>query len=249
MSVRDDPPASGEEAPAPSPPAPARPDLPDERVGHFRAWVGVAIAVVSIMGAVVVWRASVVSAEASDLAQEGIQELILREQRQSGTETGVARDSRLFIQFQEHVLSWRVLLNQAERAQDGDPELAKRLRDEARRELAQAKGLRPLFQAFTRPFYGDLEGLVVFDPRQLVTALTDADLELTGLSPERTRAEEEAAHERALHLVGIAVLFAAALLFLTFAQVGRGARVIYAAAGGVVAITALALFVVVELLA
>lgn len=224
-------------------------DSPDEAVSHFRAWVGVGIALVSILGAVVVWRASLVSAEASSVGQEGIQQLILQEQRRSGIESGIARDSRLFVQFQEHVMNWRILLQQAEEVQREDPALARELREDARAEISLARGIGPLFQPFSRPFYGDATGFVAFDPRVLVAALADADLELTGLSPERTRVEAESAHDKALHLVGIAVLLAAALLFLTFAQVGRGVRGIFAAAGGVVAVAAAGLFAFVELLA
>ncbi|MFL5799922.1 MAG: hypothetical protein ACJ77A_18590 [Actinomycetota bacterium] len=210
---------------------------------HFRAWVAVLIAVVSILGAVVVWRASVDSSDASDLGQQGIQQLILQQQKRGDIEAGVARDFRLFADFQEHVLNWRSLLTQADQAQPTDAALAADLRQQARRELSAARAIRPLIQAFDQPDYGNANGTVTFDPARQAAALEDADLELTGLHPARAFAGEESTHRRSLHLVGVAVLFAAALLFLTLAQVARrGPRAIFAAAGIVVMIGAGVLF-------
>src|SRR5436190_18421116 len=97
------------DAARPAPPAAAAP-APTDR---FRSWVGVMIAVVSILGAVVVWRASVESSNASDLTQQGTQQLILQQQKQSAIEAGVARDFSLFSDFQEHVINWRNLSRQA----------------------------------------------------------------------------------------------------------------------------------------
>jgi hypothetical protein len=206
--------------------------------------VGVLIAAVSILGAVVVWRASVESSNASDLTQQGTQQLILQQQTRGSIEAGVARDFRLYTQFQEHVMNWRQMLAQAD--QSKDPSLAADLRSQARSELSQARHIRPLMQNFDRPSFGDESGVVPFDPAQQVQALADANLELTGLHPGVTFAAAAGAHSRALHLVGIAVLFAAALLFLTFAQVARkGARGIFAAAGAVVMVVATVLFALV----
>jgi hypothetical protein len=205
--------------------------------------VGVLIAVVSSLGAVVVWRASVESSNASDLTQQGTQALILQQQTRGGIESGVARDARLFIQFQEHVLNWRQLLVQADQQESRDAALAADLRSQARNELSQARNIRPLMSNFDRPSFGDERGIVKFDPAQLVKALSDANLELTGLRPNLSFADANDAHDRALHLVGIAVLFAASLLFLTFAQVARrGTRGIFAGAGLVAMVVASVLF-------
>jgi hypothetical protein len=153
----------------------------------------------------------------------------------------VARDFRLYAQFQEHVMNWRQMLAQADQATD--PSLAADLRTQARSELSQARHVRPLMQNFDRPSFGDESGVVPFDPAQQVQALADANLELTGLHPGVTFAAASDAHARALRLVGIAVLFAAALLFLTLAQVARkGARGVFAVAGVVVMVAATVLF-------
>jgi len=242
------PPAPGGEPASPAPaPTPARTASVDRpRTDRFRAVVGVLIAVVSSLGAIVIWRASVESSNASDLTQQGTQQLILQQQTRGGIEAGVARDSRLFIEFQEHVMNWRQLLAQAARQQSSDPALAADLRTQARSELSQARNIRPLMQNFDRPSFGDERGIVQFDPGQLVRALSDANLELTGLRPDLSFNDASSEHNRALHLVGIAVLFAASLLFLTFAQVARrGARGVFAVAGVLVMVAASALFVIV----
>jgi hypothetical protein len=210
-------------------------------------WVGVLIAVVSILGAVVVWRASVDSSDASDLGQQGIQQLILQQQKRGDIEAGVARDFRLFADYQEHVMNWRQLLAQADRAASSQPALAVALREQARRELFEARTIRPLIQPFDRPDFGDASGVVSFDPARQARALEDSDLELTGLRPDLSFEAERAGHRRALHLVGDAVLFAAALLFLTLAQVARrGARGIFAVAGVAVMLVATVLFAIIE---
>jgi hypothetical protein len=226
-----EPPPAGSAAP------PAK--VSRERTDRFRAGVGVLIALVSIFGAVVVWRASVESSNASDLTQQGTQQLILQQQTRGSIEAGVARDFRLFIDFQEHVMNWRQLLSQADRQASSDATLAADLRSQARSELSQARHIRPLMQNFDRPSFGDEQGVVAFDPGLLVKALADANLELTGLRPDLTFADADSAHHKSLHLVGLAVLFAAALLFLTFAQVARrGVRGTFAIAGIAVMVVA-----------
>jgi hypothetical protein len=208
--------------------------------------IGVLIAAASILGAVVVWRASVESSNASDLTQQGVQQLILQQQTQGSIEARVARDFQLFGQFQEHVLNWHLLLAQADRKASSEPSLASRLRSQARSELTQARHIRPFIRSFDRPTYGNRNGIIQFEPATQVQALVDANLELAGLHPGSTFVSAAAAHARALHLVGIAVLFAAALLFLTFAQVARrGARGIFAGAGVVVMSVATILFAIV----
>lgn len=235
--------------PAPDPDrAGRRPRRDSGTTDHFRVWVGVLIAVVSILGAVVVWRASIDSSDGSDLGQQGIQQLILQQQKWGDIEAGVARDFRLFADFQEHVLNWRSLLTQADQTESTDAALAADLRQQARRDLSAARAIRPLMQAFDQPDFGDETGIVSFDPGRLAAAREAADLELTGLRPGRAFADQETTHRRSLHLVGVAVLFAAALLFLTLAQVARrGPRGIFAAAGVVVMLTAGILFALIEL--
>ena len=233
---------------SPAPPKPAATAPPPVRTDRFRAWVGVLIAVVSILGAVVVWRASVESTNASDSTQRATQQLILQQQRLGSIESGVAQDFRLFLDFQEHVMNWRRLLAQADETQASDATLAATLRAQARRELSEARRIRPLIQNFDRPSFGDENGIVEFDPKVQSHALAEADLELTGLRPDLAFGDAKEAHDRALRLVAVGVLFAAALLFLTFAQVARrGARGVFAGAGIVVLLVATVLFAIVSL--
>jgi hypothetical protein len=227
-----------------------QPSVPSPPSDRFRAWVGVLIAVTSILGAVDVWRASVESSNASDRNQQATQQLILQQQKRGSIESGVARDFGLFTDFQEHVMNWRQLLAQADRKVADDPALAATLRSQARTELSAARHIRPLMQNFDRPDFGDAQGVVQFDPKRQADALANADLELTGLRPDLAFADADSSHDRALHLLGIGVLFAAALLFLTFAQVARrGARGIFAVAGLVALVVAGVLFAIVGLAA
>ncbi len=241
-----EPPESSEPPYAP-PPVPPSEDLTGEDdAGRFKTVVAVLIAVTSILGAVVAWRASVSSNAAGDLDEQGTQELVLEEQERASIEGLVANDQRLFARYQEHILAWRLLQKQAEAQRGKDQELADALAAEAQGELALARSLRGFFQGGT-PDFGDDEGVVAYD-RDFVLANLEANNQyLPVLDPQATfrRADEE--HDRTVRLVGVFTLVVVALFFLTIAQfAGAAIRGLFAVAGVAVGVAGLIAFALVE---
>ena len=234
------------ETAVPPPPPEAPGPAAAEPADRFRTVVAVLIAVTSILGAVVAWRASVSSSDAGDLDEQATQELVLQEQELASIEGLVANDQRLFARYQEHILAWRILLRQADETRQSDVGLADALKAQAAGELALARSLRRFFQGGT-PDFGDEEGKVVYDREFVMNNLRANNPELAELDPDATFALAEEEHDRTVRLVGVFTLVIVALFFLTIAQFAREAiRGLFAVAGVVVALAGLVLFALVE---
>jgi hypothetical protein len=219
-----------------------------ERPGRsFRTAVAVAIAIVSVFGAVAAWRASVVSILASDLNEEGLLTLVQKEQVRAQLESLVDEDLRLFAEYQEHIAASRLLRRDADRVRN--PELAEDLRAQAQGELALARALIPFFRGAT-PDLGGEEGDVAYDRAFVLANLQEFDPTFSELRPGRLFAQARTEHTRTVNLVLVVALFVAALFFLTIAQFARPSnRGIFAVAGGATAAVALTLFVLIGALA
>jgi hypothetical protein len=224
-------------------------DTPSDgaRPGHdrFKTLVAVGIVVVSVAGALVAWQAAVRANEASDLDQAGLQQLVQRQQREADLESLVVQDFRLFGPYQQHVLMWRILQRQADEVRTDDPDLAGELEGQARSELTLARTLAAQFPSTTPALPGsDLDGIVEFDAEFVIESFKAEDQELVGLRPEETFAQADRAHREAVQLVGVAVVLAAALFFLTLAELTRrGVRGVFATAGALVTLLGIVLAV------
>jgi hypothetical protein len=208
----------------------------------FRIRVAFLIAVVSMAGAFVTARASLLSVRASDLDQLSLQQLVQQQQLLADIEGEVAQDRRLFGRYQEHVLAWRLLEKDAAEARG---QLAEDLEAQARERLALARSMRPFFSF--RPDLGDDDGRVEYDPAFTRRHLVDTTVELGDLRPEDTFATAQGLHVQIVRLIGVAALLIAALVFLTLAQLIRPAvRRTFAASGVVVFVVGVILFAVVE---
>jgi hypothetical protein len=227
----------------PGPPAKDGAEAPDD-ASRFKTIVAVLIAVTSILGAIVAWRASESSTAARGVDEQAIQELVLQEQELASIEGLVANDQRLFARYQEHILAWRVLLTQSRATKNQD--LSDALRSQAFAELSLARSLRRFFQGSV-PDFGDEEGKVAYDREFVLANLKANDPELRALDPGATFQEAEAEHGRSMLLAAMFTLVVVALFFLTIAQFGRESiRMFFAVAGIVVAIGGLIGFVIVE---
>ncbi len=113
------------------------PDELKDRDFHNR--VGVLIAIMSILGALIAWRASVASNIAADLAQVSVQQNLTQQQLQAEIGGQVSQDLRLFPQYQEHVKNWKYLTRDAANLKTQDPATAQELEDEGKEELALAR--------------------------------------------------------------------------------------------------------------
>jgi hypothetical protein len=213
---------------------------------HSSIPLAVAIALVTVLGAVVAVFGSLTQQRASDLDQQGLREAARQEQIVSDLQAKVNQDVRNLGPYQEHLKAVKLLHDEADKIRSSDSDLADSLDAQAEGEAVLARNRQNFFQA-RLPDPGDAGKPVVYDAAAALQGLEETNDELNGLRPDATIAQADTLHTKAAYLAGLVTLFVAALLFFTLAQFARPSlRRIFTVAGAVVAVTALGLFVAVE---
>lgn len=216
-----------------------------EPVDRFRTWVAIGIALVSILGAVVAFSATLTEQDARRLDDQGIQDAARQQQIVTDLQATVNSDLRYLAPYQEHVKAAQILDDQATTLQATDPAGADRLRAQAQSERVLARTWQGFFQGAV-PVAGDAAAPLKYDPVAALQRLEANDADLQELRPDAVLAEADDSHTRSVHLVGLVTLFVAGLLFLTLAQFTRPAiRRIFAGAGGLAAVIGVVLWVLV----
>jgi hypothetical protein len=239
--------------PAP-PPQPARPSRVRTLLAHPQASAGllaILIGFASVMSAVLAWRASLASIDASRFESLAVQQQARIGQIERELESLVAQDLRFVNVYQEHALAARELNDQADELRATDPNAADQLDLLAQAELDLARAVLPFFLGATGATLGD-DGLVAYDTEYVLGNLRAGNTELRELRSQRTLDQAARADAKSLGLIGVAAIVVAALLFLTIAQVIRTrGRVGYAffVAGGVLVGLGTIGFIIVEALA
>lgn len=214
---------------------------PDELSPRFRTVVAITIAVVSVLGAIAAWRAAVVSITAADLNEDGMLELVQREQIRTQMESLVDEDVRLFAEYRIHVVAWDLLGKDARAQRRKNPEVADALEAQAQGELARARALIPFFRASAPVLSAD----ATYDRDFALSNLEALNSDFRELDPDASFARGEREYRRTVNLVLVVALFVSSLFFLTIAQFARRQiRGIFAGAGAGVAVLALGLFFV-----
>ena len=215
---------------------------PEDR---FRTLVAIAIAVVSILGAVVAFTGTLAGQTAAQLDQSGIEDTAQQQQIITDLNAEVEEDVRNLAPYQEDIKAATVLQSQAASLQSSDPSAAADLQSQAESYLVLARTRSSFFRGgFPSP--GATNKPVQYDPQAALNRLENNDEQLSELRPDATIAQADDKHAQSTNLVGLVTLFIGALLFLTLAQFARPAvRRFFALAGGVTAAIALALWVVV----
>lgn len=210
--------------------------------GRLRRWTALGIVVVSILAAVMAWRASVANEESDATRVEAEQNRLAQQQLIASEETAVLHDLQLYEPYAEHTNLARSLERDAGRAA---PAAARTLLVRAQDERNAAASQLPLFSG-TRP-ERRRDGTVTFDAAYARSQARLRDVELLDLRPPGELHERaEAKHRRGVRLTGLAALFVAAVVLLTFAELSREALArIFAASGAAVAVAGLVLFVLV----
>lgn len=220
------------------------------RWAHRLRWVpavpvlALGIAAVSVLSALVTWRASEWSNRADRAESLATQDLAFRHQIRAEIRAAVDEDIRIFGTYEEHY-NHAVRLEEDEwRMRERDPLLARRIVREAQRERASANGvLRYLGDS---PGYERGSGLVTFDAKAAVSRLEASSPDLANVRQSPNTALAETAQNKFTNLVGVALVFAASLFFLTLAQLtSRTASRAFAIAGTVVALLAWGIFIAV----
>ena len=219
----------------------------DDIVDRLGSLIAHLIVFVSIASAVVSWRASVFATTASDLDQAASQQLVQKQQLLAGKDGYVNEDLRLVAAFQEHLRSWKLLSQEADRMVRTDPGLATRLQSQASAELAMARSLSQFFVVLIPRLALDRGGLVPYDRGAALQQEIQQDPELPALDPLSTQHQAHRAHLQTVRLVGVAAILVLSLFFLTIAQVARRrVRRIFWPAGAAVMIAGLVMFLVAE---
>jgi hypothetical protein len=237
--------------PAP-PPRPSRPSRVRALLGHPQAsaaLLAILIGYASILSAVLAWRASLASIDASRHESLTVQQQARIGQIERELETLVAQDLRFVNVYQEHALAARELKSQADELRTSDPVAADELDLQSQAELDLARAVTPFFLGATGVTLGD-DGTVAYDTEYVLGNLRAGDNELRELRSQNTEELATKADARSLGFIGVAAIIVAALLFLTIAQVirtrGRVGHVFFAA-GAVLVVFGTIGFIVVEL--
>ena len=254
------------ERPAPSPdqrPLPSAAPVP--RYGRVRgrvasavrhpeaaaAALAILIGFASVLSAVIAWRASLASIDASRYESLAVQQQARQQQIERELAGLVAQDLRFVNTYQEHALAARELRSQADSLRASDPAAADilDLESQARQDLARA--MLPFFLGASGITLGE-DGTVVYDVDYVLRNLREGNNELRELRTQRTPELAQRADAKALSLVGVAAIIVAALFFLTITQVSRARgriRQLFFAAGGALVLFGTLGFLAVELFA
>lgn len=210
--------------------------------GLFRSIIAIAIALVSMAGAVAAWQATVVGDEAAARDGQGIQEQTQQVEREGVLQAQVDEDLRTLAQYRAHIKAWRLLETDAAAA--GDAALAGSLYAQAQGELALARTLQNLFRAYV-PDLGDANGNVPYDATGTRARLLRNDVQRNRFRLEASQdfRKAELGHSKAVWLVFVVAVFVGSLFFLTLGQLlGRRYRLIFFSAGCAFAIAAVVIW-------
>ena len=200
---------------------------PQSENPRFQTLIAVLIAMVTVTGAIVAWRAATIGSEADDAEREGLLSTIVRERVDATNRTWLYNDLRTFALYTEYqALADRLAQDAQDRREGGDDEEADRLEREAERYQALADNLRRfLFEGYiTSEGTYDADAFLA---RRWAEAAREADLE-----PQDDLARADTLRFRAQQLVGGTIFLAAALLLLTLAQISRsGLRYLFLTGG------------------
>lgn len=228
---------------APVPPPANASEPPPAQTPHDarRSQVGLALAIVvmSILAATMTWRASVADDSAGGATQLAEQNLLQQQQLTASDEAIVLHDVAVFGTYAEDEDLARLLQRDAARAPAGRAR-ALAVRAEQDLELGQREGA--LFEV-AEPSVA--HGMLTFDAAYARRAVRLRDAALLDLEPPRTLRAKAGQQEReGLRLTGLAVLFVAALVLFTFAQLtGASIASLFALSGTAVALIAIVLFI------
>jgi hypothetical protein len=215
------------------------------------ALLAVLIGFASVFSALIAWRASLASIDASRYESLAVQQQARGNQIDRELESRVAQDLRFVNVYQEHALAARELRAQADELRETGPATADILDLQAQSRLDLARAVIPFFQG-AHGISLDADGTVAYDTAYVLTNLRASNTELRELATQNTSSLAERADARALGLVGVAALVVAALFFLTIAQVS-GARTrlrqVFFVAGGVLVLVGVLGFLIVEIVA
>jgi hypothetical protein len=213
------------------------------------AVLAVLIGFASVFSAVIAWRASLASIDASRYESLAVQQQARREQIERELEATVQQDERFVTDFQAHALAARELQAQADAIRATDATAADVLDLQAQSESALARALKPFFMGAGGVALDD-NGTVPYDKAFVLRNLSEGNAELRELRTSNVTNLANAADAKSIDLIAVAAIVVAALFFLTVAQVSRTrvrVRQAFFVAGGILVGVGVLAFSIVEI--
>jgi hypothetical protein len=236
--------------PVPKPPRPSRVRVLVRHPERSAALLAVLIGFASVFSAVLAWRASLASIDASRYQSLAVQQQARREQIERELEATVQQDLRFVTDFQQHSLAARELQTQADSIRATDATAADALDLQAQSELALARAMKPFFTGAGGITLDD-NGTVPYDRAFVLRNLSESNPELRELRTSNVTALSNQANSKSIDLIAVAAIVVAALFFLTVAQVSRTRmriRQAFFVAGGLMVVVGVLGFIGVEVL-
>jgi hypothetical protein len=196
------------------------------------AVLAVLIGFASVFSAVIAWRASLASIDASRYESLAVQQ-----------------DERFVTDFQAHALAARELQAQADAIRATDATAADVLDLQAQSESTLARALKPFFMGAGGVALDD-NGTVPYDKAFVLRNLSEGNAELRELRTSNVTNLANAADAKSIDLIAVAAIVVAALFFLTVAQVSRTrvrVRQAFFVAGGILVGVGVLAFSIVEI--
>jgi hypothetical protein len=236
--------------------APARTRRATHEVIHV--WIPLSIVLVSVLAAIMGWRASVADESATHKYELARQNLVQQQQLLIADNDAINNDIRTYGQFAQYSELAHSLLASAGSVGGA---AGNALLSEGQADLGIAhylgKQIRYLGYGFdpSSPsgnsfLYrdGTLRPGNAYNGGLALSVAENQDVQLHGLAPERLLSQAETEHTKGARLVGIAALFIAVMVLLTIGALVSGPpKVWLAGSGAVIAVAAVVLFVLAEL--
>ncbi|HWE32634.1 MAG TPA: hypothetical protein VG410_04065 [Solirubrobacteraceae bacterium] len=220
-------------------------------------WIPLSIVVVSVLAAVMGWRASVADETATRKYELSRQDLVQQQQLLIEDNDAVDNDIRAYGEFAQYSGLAHSLLHDA--GQVGGTGGAV-LQSEGQADLGIAQYLGKQIKYLNYGFdpssptgnsYLRSDGTLLpgnaYNAQLAFSVAQNTDVDLHGLAPDQLLAQAESAHTQGVRLTGIAALFIAVMVLLTVAALITGPpKVWLVGSGATIMIAALVLFVLVE---
>src|SRR3954462_10111203 len=214
MSENDDPRGAQQDVP----PARRLPNRPDWLDG--RAAIAIVIGLVSFSGALVTWKASGLSSNATTADRQSVLETVIRQQNTVSVETQLRFEEAAFARFQADSVNAMRLRTEANNLRTARDEVhAKQAEDDANRlEKLANIAVRDVDGGYI--FY-DEKSIPQFDEANRRLALQTADEAASQANPEQTVRIADRYRNRSQRMVTWLPVFILAIVGLTIAQVSR----------------------------
>ena len=185
----------------------------------LKSIIAILIGVVSVTGAVVTWRAALLSEYATDNDRQAVAETALRQRAEVNGRLEVGAQERAFARYRSDIIAADRLDEDADalRAQGRIVE-ARAIANEATARRKEADELAAL-SGFSQYLGEDDGGLPTFDAERSRQDLVRDDVEAAQVDPVQTAARADDLRAHSQRLVGWIVVFVAAVVLLTLGQV------------------------------